>query len=109
MVAFVKNAGLGFAIPYMHNGEMHDFMPDFIVRVRATNGDGPTNLILETKGYDELREVKEAAALRWVDAVNADGRFGEWRFRMADNVADVSYILDEPRASRLLTSESTRL
>ncbi|MBA3342172.1 MAG: DEAD/DEAH box helicase family protein, partial [Gemmatimonadaceae bacterium] len=39
VVAFVKNAGLGFAIPYMHNGEMHDFMPDFIVRVRATNGD----------------------------------------------------------------------
>jgi len=22
---FVKNAGLGFAIPYLHNGQMHDY------------------------------------------------------------------------------------
>src|ERR1019366_6790391 len=26
--SFVKNAGLGFAIPYLHNGQMHDYMPD---------------------------------------------------------------------------------
>ncbi len=32
--AFVKNAGLGFAIPYLHNGQMHDYMPDFIVRFK---------------------------------------------------------------------------
>jgi len=43
--------------------------------------------------------VKEAAAVRWVDAVNADGRFGTWRFRMANNVADVSYILNEARVN----------
>jgi type III restriction enzyme len=93
--SFVKNAGLQFSIPYMYNGEMHDFIPDFIVRLGGANGDEPTNLVLETKGYDPLREVKEAAAERWVNAVNADGRFGRWRFRMANNVADVSYILDE--------------
>ena len=51
--------------------------------------------MLETKGYDPLREVKEAAAHRWANAVNADGRFGHWKFRMANSVADVSYILDE--------------
>ncbi len=32
----MKNAGLGFAIPYLHNGQSHDYMPDFIV------GSGPT-------------------------------------------------------------------
>ena len=26
--AFVKNAGLGFAIPYIHDGEPHDYVPD---------------------------------------------------------------------------------
>ena len=26
--SFVKNAGLGFAIPYYHNGETHDYVPD---------------------------------------------------------------------------------
>jgi type III restriction enzyme len=92
VAAFVKNAGLGFAIPYLHNGQMHDFVADFLVRFE---GDESRHLVLETKGYDELAEVKEAAAQRWVDAVNADGRWGAWRFRMARSVADVSYILDE--------------
>lgn len=94
VIAYVKNAGLGFTIPYMHNGEMHDFIPDFIVRLEAA-GKPPVSLILETKGYDPLREIKDAAAVRWVNAVNADGRFGDWRFGMANSVADVSYFLDE--------------
>lgn len=99
VLAFVKNAGLKFMIPYMNNGEMHDFVPDFLVRMRPPHSVGETgsdlNLVLETKGYDPLREVKEAAAVRWVNAVNADGRFGTWLFRMANSVADVSYILSE--------------
>lgn len=31
--AFVKNAGLGFALPYLHNRQRHDYDPDFIVRL----------------------------------------------------------------------------
>jgi type III restriction enzyme len=98
VLSFAKNAGLGFTVPYMYNGEMHDFIPDFIVRLVRPNGGEPLNLILETKGYDPLREVKEAAADRWVNAVNSDGSHGRWRFRMANSVADVSYILDEDAA-----------
>ncbi len=30
--AFAKNAGLGFAVPYIHNGQGHDYVPDFIIR-----------------------------------------------------------------------------
>jgi Domain of unknown function (DUF4411) len=60
--AFVKNAGLGFAIPYLHNGQMHD-EPDFIVRLK---GYQPLNLILETKGYDPIKDVKRQAAERCV-------------------------------------------
>jgi hypothetical protein len=33
--AFVKNASLGFAIPYLYNGQMHDYMPDFIIRLKT--------------------------------------------------------------------------
>jgi type III restriction enzyme len=29
--------------------------------------------VLETKGYDPLKDVKREAAERWVNAVNADG------------------------------------
>jgi hypothetical protein len=85
--AFVKNAGLGFAIPYLHNGQMHDYEPDFIVRLR---GEAPGHVILETKGYDPLKDVKRQAAQRWVAAVNADGRFGQWRYELIENPSEVS-------------------
>jgi type III restriction enzyme len=77
--SFVKNAGLGFAIPYYHNGETHDYVPDFIIRL---NTEQEQYLILEVKGFDELTEVKTQAAQRWVHAVNADGRFGRWDYEV---------------------------
>ncbi len=85
--AFVKNAGLGFAIPYLHNGQMHDYEPDFIVRMK---GKAPLNIILETKGYDPLKDVKRQAAERWVAAVNADGRFGYWRYLLNEQISKIS-------------------
>jgi type III restriction enzyme len=93
--AFVKNQGLGFAIPYMHNGQMHDYIPDFIVRL-----DNGVHLILETKGYDPLDEVKAAAAYRWVDAVNADGSFGEWRYEVCRDTALITGILDRQASAQ---------
>jgi type III restriction enzyme len=89
--AFVKNAGLGFAVPYLHNGQAHDYVPDFIVRLRT---DPPRLMILETKGFDPIEEVKTAAAHRWVAAVNADGRHGRWGFALARRVGDIGGLLD---------------
>ena len=53
---------------------MHDYVPDFIVRLKI---EPVEHLILETKGYDPLEDVKRAAAERWVAAVNADGAYGK--------------------------------
>src|SRR5262249_3963585 len=75
--AFVKNAGLGFAVPYFHNGQDHDYYPDFLIRLAC---EPMVHLILETKGYYPLEEVKRAAAERWVSAVNAEGSYGRWRY-----------------------------
>ncbi len=94
--SFVKNAGLGFAIPYLHNGQMHDYMPDFIVRLK---GDAPLHVILETKGYDPLEDVKRAAAERWVAAVNAEGSHGRWAYRMAKKTTEVSPLISAAAAS----------
>ncbi len=84
--AFVKNAGLGFYIPYLYNGQPHDYTPDFIVRLKT---DPPSHLILETKGWDPLEEVKRASAERWVAAVNADGTYGRWKFGVAKKPEEV--------------------
>lgn len=91
VAAFAKNAGLGFAIPYLHNGQPHDYVPDFLIRLKT---DPPTHLILETKGFDDLADVKAAAAERWVAAVNADGQYGRWRYAMVRKVEQVREILD---------------
>ena len=60
----------------------------------STRPEPAVHLILETKGYDELAEVREAA-VRWVTAVNADGRWGHWEFRMARKMEDVSQIISD--------------
>jgi type III restriction enzyme len=59
---------------------------------------------METKGYDEKATVKEAAAHRWVSAVNAEGTFGAWCYAMARNPNDVPRMIDEIATQ---TSEAT--
>lgn len=95
--SFVKNASLGFAIPYLHNGQMHDYLPDYIIRLRANDC---RYLILEVKGFDPLEEVKAAAAQRWVSAVNAEGRYGKWEYTVVKNVSDVAPCLAKKRNGR---------
>ncbi|HJT79457.1 MAG TPA: hypothetical protein VJ739_19835, partial [Gemmataceae bacterium] len=86
VAAFAKNAGLGFAIPYLHNGQDHDYYPDFLIRLKCA---GPCAVILETKGYDPLEEVKRAAAERWVAAVNAEGGYGHWQYVLVKKVPEI--------------------
>jgi type III restriction enzyme len=102
--AFVKNAGLGFGIPYLHNGQPHDYIPDFIVRLKTSPA---VHLILETKGFDELADVKAAAAERWVAAVNANGQFGTWRYSMVRNVPDVAAALDSAAVASPVADATT--
>ncbi|MCZ6803107.1 MAG: DEAD/DEAH box helicase family protein [Proteobacteria bacterium] len=90
VMAFVKNSGLGFAIPYLHNGQLHEYIPDFIIKL-----DNELNLILETKGFDELKEVKNQAAHRWVEAVNTEGSFGEWDYCLVESIGDTAKIIDQ--------------
>ena len=71
---------------------MHDYLPDFIIRSQAYKD---RHLILEVKGYDPLEEVKTAAALPWVNAVNSDGRYGSWRYGMIRNYKTYETKTDE--------------
>jgi type III restriction enzyme len=93
---FVKNAGLGLGIPYLHNGQMHEYVPDFLIQLHDLPG---VTLILETKGYDPLANVKKSAAERWVAAVNADAKsnpgsgHGQWQYAMVRSVGDIAAIL----------------
>ena len=73
--AFVKNAGLGFAIPYLHNGQMHDYVPDFIVRLevrRQCDASDSRDEGIRSAGRGEGGGGAAVGA-----AVNADGRYGD--------------------------------
>jgi type III restriction enzyme len=84
--SFVKNAGLGFAIPYTLRGTAHDYVPDFVVKLRDRNA----HLIVEIKGQqDEQSEAKGRAAEQWCAAVSASGDFGAWRFLQIDSRGEI--------------------
>lgn len=89
--SFVKNSGLGFAIPYIHSGTGHDYMPDFIVRLAGTKD---RFVIFETKGHDDRLAEKQTAAQRWVDAINRDGRFGVWSYALLQDRARIAHEID---------------
>jgi type III restriction enzyme len=51
--------------------------------------------MIETKGEDsDIVDVKRQAAERWCAAVNADGRYGEWRYAIAWKPEDIPYLID---------------
>jgi type III restriction enzyme len=95
--SFVKNAGLGFAIPYNYKSQSHDYEPDFIIRLKDEK---PIHLILETKGFDEKKDFKIGAANRWVKAVNAEGTYGHWEYRCVEKMTEVAKTIDEVIESR---------
>jgi len=85
--AYVKNAGLGFEVPYRLAGESRRYLPDFIVRVRDDDGD-PVNLVVEIKGLrgEDAKAKAETMRTRWVPGVNHLGTFGRWNFLELRNI-----------------------
>ena len=67
------------------------FVDEKVIPVRPAER---VDLILETKGYDELAEIKAAAAERWVAAVNVDHQHGIWEYRLTRSVSQVRAVLD---------------
>lgn len=87
---WVKNDHLGFVVPYRKDGVRKSYLPDFIVEL--TTGE---RLVVEIKGQLGDAEIKAAAAHRWCNAVNNDGRFGRWRYHLVRQPANLTRLLDE--------------
>ena len=70
MESYVKNAFLGFTIPYVDHGKEREYLPDYLVRIRSESGE-TANLILEITGFNKDKELKRwAVNERWLPAVN---------------------------------------
>ncbi len=96
VAAYVKNAGLGFTIPYQVVGEDHDYVPDFLIRLE---GEPRRHLILEIKGHDEIEEYKIAAAARWVEAVNAEKSWGKWYYGLVKKIEAIDAVIRAAHAA----------
>ncbi|MEO8619459.1 MAG: DEAD/DEAH box helicase family protein [bacterium] len=83
VLAYVKNHGLNFEVPYRYGSETRMYRPDFIVLVDDGNGpDNPLHLVVEIKGYrrEDAKEKKSTMDIYWVPGVNHLGSYGRWAF-----------------------------
>ncbi len=89
--SFVKNDHLGFVVFYNHQGVVHRYFPDFIIRFK--NG---SQLVLETKGLDREKDKTKRSFLdQWCKAVSQHGGFGKWIWAVSFDPNDLNQILDE--------------
>jgi type III restriction enzyme len=83
--AYAKNDHLGFTIPYVHKGRTHSYVPDFLVRLKALEGEELTRtLIVEVSGSQKSPGPTTAKATTardsWCASVNNHGGFGRWGY-----------------------------
>ena len=101
--SYVKNDHLGFEIPYVHAGKSHQYIPDFLVRLkRQEEEDVDRTLIIEVSGGQKspgpTTAKAETARNQWCTAVNNDGDWGRWGYVEIDNMANA-----EQRIARAIT------
>ncbi len=83
VVAYTKNHGLGFDVPYRCGSETRRYRPDFIVLV--DDGKGPDDLlrlVVEIKGFrgEDAKDKKLTMDTQWIPGVNQLKTFGRWAF-----------------------------
>lgn len=94
--AWIKIDQIGFKIKYYYDGGHHMYEPDFMIKM--SNG---VNVILEVKGQDEMRnKAKWERMNEWVEAVNAEIRFGKWEFKIAFSPEEIRGILKKYGSSK---------
>jgi type III restriction enzyme len=97
--SYVKNAFLGFQIPYVKDGADKLYFPDFIARCKGKNGT-VKHLIIEITGMNKDKEEKRwYVENRWLPAVNAvrdKYDYPEWHFiEIANDIRNIKNQLIE--------------
>ena len=112
VVAYAKNQGLNFKIPYTLEGRAGNYVPDFLIRVRDAASTGPDDLltlVLEVSG--EARKDKQAkvaaAEHLWIPAVYNWGGAGRWAFLEVTDPWDAGSLIREKFLAPELTTGQT--
>ena len=87
--AWTKNDHLHFEIPYMFQGIVHKYRPDFLVKLIDDSF-----LIIEVKGVETQQDqVKWEYLKEWIQAVNEYGSFGKWDWGVAAEANELVNLL----------------
>ncbi len=98
--AYVKNAYLGFTIPYVSAGKDRWYYPDFIARCRRKDTGEVKNLVIEITGMNQDKADKrwtmENYWLPAVNAIRAKYQMEKWEFiDIANDIRDIKNRLVE--------------
>lgn len=104
VISWVKNDHIGFVIKYLYNGILHDYWPDFLVKLKNN-----ITLVLEIKGIDDDQNRKKRDYLkRWVGAVNNNGNYGTWSWDVSFNPGSIKGIISKHVQSDTSSAERTK-
>ncbi len=107
VLAYVKNQGLGFTIPYTIDGEERQYVPDFIARIDDGQGEvDPLNLVIEVSGAQRRDKEAKVATTRslWVPAVNNLRTQGRWAFVECEDPWDGEHLIRDELADLQVVS-----
>ncbi len=102
VAAYVKNDHLGFTIPYVYKGKTHDYVPDFLLRLKRREGEEfDRTLIVEVSGGmksahspGSVQTKANTARNSWCAGVNNHGGFGRWGYT---EITDITYARERLR------------
>ncbi|MBX3002719.1 MAG: DEAD/DEAH box helicase family protein [Anaerolineales bacterium] len=94
VLAYVKNQGLNFVIPYEHRGNSLHYHPDFIAVLERPNKE-KLHLIVEVTGKKDDKKALKVKTARelWVPAVNNLGQHGQWAFLEVQDIHEVQNLI----------------
>ncbi len=100
--SYVKNAFLGFAVPYVKDGKERNYQPDYLVRI-VTPKLRRAQLILEITGFNTDKEIKRwYVRERWLPSVNnVREKLGlpKWYFEEITDIDNVKPALEKAIAA----------
>jgi type III restriction enzyme len=101
VASYVKNDHLGFAIPYVHQGRTHDYVPDFLARLVPGDDGVDRTLVVEVSGgrkasHSPGSTAAKAATARnqWCAAVNNHGAYGRWGYTEVTDMVEAPSVVD---------------
>ena len=104
VISWAKNDHLGFVIKYMYDGSIHDYWPDFLIRLKNN-----VTLVLEIKGIDDDKNREKRKYLEeWVDVVNKNGNYGAWAWDVVFDPMDVKRTIQKHIRAKTTSNEHAK-